>query len=262
MMLWLNAFGKGFGMVLDHISALLHSCTTQHPLFPRSELFSEQWLLRLVLDWCAAQPDFQHPLSFPPHTRWFSRARLPTAFLKRYKGDRLAEAHTYADGVIGHFDIGTGTHTSELVLHRDAAHFVVLEAALFTPLKAGMDNARYYDQAACTVGCMVEALRRVDRYPVDMTTLAYYVLAPQAQIVAGTFAETLNREAIRQKGERRTQDYGKEKSAWYAEWFVPTVDQIAIETLAWESIIDTIQCHDSTFGHLLAHFYHQCLEFN
>ncbi|MCD4687267.1 MAG: hypothetical protein K8S97_15170 [Anaerolineae bacterium] len=249
-------------MVIDRINALLHSCTTQRPLFPRSELYSGRWLLRLVLDWCAAQPDFQHPLAFPPGTRWFSEARLPTAFLKRYKGDRLAETHTYADGVIGHFDIGMGTHTSELMLHRDAAHFVVLEATLFAPLKAGLDNTRYYDQTACTVGCMVETLRRVDRYPVDITTLAYYVLTPQAQIVAGTFAEALNREAIRQKGEQRAREYGKEKHVWYTEWFVPTVEQITIEPLAWEALIDAIQHHDPAFGHLAAQFYQQCLEFN
>jgi hypothetical protein len=249
-------------MVLDRISALLQSCTTSHPLFPRSELYHERWLLRLVLDWCAAQPDGQHPLAFPAGTRWFSEARLPTAFLKRYKGDRLAEKHTVANGVIGHFDIGTGTQTSELVLHRNVAHFVVLEATLFAPLGKGLDNARYYDQEARTIGCMVEALRRVDRYPLDVATLGFYVLAPQAQIVAGVFAETLNREAIRQKGEQRSQAYGKEKHAWYAEWFVPTVEQINIEALAWEDIIDVVQQHDPAFGHVLAQFYQQCLAFN
>ena len=48
----------------------------------------------------------RYPLSPLPEARWFSEAWLASAFLPRFRGDRLAESRTHADAVVGHFTIG------------------------------------------------------------------------------------------------------------------------------------------------------------
>src|SRR5262249_61874349 len=115
-----------------------------------------------------------------------SHAWLPSAFLTRYRGDRLAEARTHADGVLGHFTIGD-PGTAALTLNADARQLVVVEAKLYARLSAGVRNAPYYDQAARSIACMAEALRRADKDPGEMEELAFLVLAPRARLDDGIF---------------------------------------------------------------------------
>ena len=49
----------------------------------------------------------------------------------------------------------------------DARQFVLLEAKLFNRLSSGVKNAPFFDQAARSVACMAEVLRRADREPVQ-----------------------------------------------------------------------------------------------
>src|SRR4051794_27670096 len=138
--------------------------------------------------------------------RWFSEAWLPSAFLARYRGDRLAESRTHADGVVGHFSIGD-PGTAGLGLLPDARQLVVLEAKLFNRLSTGVRNAPYYDQAARTVACMAEVLRRAGRDPDAMDDLAFLILAPRARIDDGVFEHDAAHEAIGRKVRRRVEDY-------------------------------------------------------
>ncbi|MCH7876577.1 MAG: hypothetical protein IH965_14945 [Gemmatimonadetes bacterium] len=39
-----------------------------------------------------------HPFALMPRARWYSEALLPSQFLKRFRGDPLAEGWTHADG--------------------------------------------------------------------------------------------------------------------------------------------------------------------
>jgi hypothetical protein len=130
--------------------------------FPPTLLYNEGWFLRLVLDWFSRHDVQGHPLSFGAGARWFSEALLPSAFLARHRGDRLAESWTHADGVVGHFLIGEGGKAL-LRLAPEAGQLLVLEAKLFRGLSPGVTKARYYDQAARTVACMAEVLRRAER---------------------------------------------------------------------------------------------------
>ena len=148
-------------MVLDRIVSMLRSCDSAAPLFPPTELFGEGWLLRLFLDLFSTHRVDNHPLSFSQRARWFSEALLPSAFLPRYRGDPLAESWTHADGVIGHFHIGH-VGRADLSLSHDASQFIVLEAKMFSKLSSGVTHARYFDQAARTVACMAEVLRRAN----------------------------------------------------------------------------------------------------
>src|SRR6476661_5952292 len=133
-------------MIIERIKSMLEACEAGIACFPPSELYNEDWLLRIVLDWFTQQGGDRYPMSPLPGARWFSQAWLPSAFLSRYRGDRLAEARTHADGVLGHFAIGD-PGTAALSLLPEAGQLVVIEAKLFARFSAGVRNAPYYDQA-------------------------------------------------------------------------------------------------------------------
>ena len=196
-----------------------------------------------------------------PGARWFSQAWLPSAFLSRYRGDRLAEARTHADGVLGHFVIGD-PGTAALSLTPGARQLVVFEAKLFARFSAGVRNAPYYDQAARTIACMAETLRRAEIAPDDMTDLAFILLAPQARLDDGIFAWDLAPDAVRRKVRRRVEDYAGERDPWFRDWFEPVWQRIETRSLSWEDVVDTIAFHSPEDGQVVDSFYGQCLRFN
>jgi hypothetical protein len=224
-------------------------------------LYNEGWLLRLVVDWFSTSGVADHPLSFPEDGHWFSEARLPSAFLPRFRGDPLAESHTNADGAIGHFVIGSKGKT-DLELTPDASHFVVLEAKMYSELSKGVKNAKFYDQAARNVACMAEVLSRADRKPESFSQLGFYVLAPKDQIISRTFSRNLDKKSIKDKVERRIKTYDRELDEWFKDWFTPTLEVIDIHSISWEAILDIISEKDSKTGDSLKEYYSQCLAFN
>ena len=248
-------------MITDRIKAMLDECEAGNPPFPPNELFNEGWLLRIVIDWFERQGGDRYPLSVLPGARWFSEAWLPSAFMPRYRGDRLAESRTHADGVIGHFTIGD-PGTAGLTLQPDAGQLVVIEAKLFNRLSAGVKNAPYFDQAARSVGCVAETLRRAGRDPESMDDLAFLVIAPQARIDDGIFAWDTSADAIRRKVRRRAEDYAGERDTWLRDWFEPTLRRIDIRCLSWEDVIDAVAFHHPESGQLIDSFYGECLRFN
>ena len=248
-------------MILERICAMLQSCTTDLSLFPPTELYNEGWLLRLVLDWFSTHSISRHPLDFFGDARWFSEAWLPSAFLRRQAGDPLAEAWTRADGVVGHFLIGS-KGKADLSLLPTATQFVVLEAKLYSRLASGVTNATYFDQAARTAACMAEVLGRANRSPSQVPRLGFYVLAPDSQIRKGVFVEAMNRSSIQQKVEKRVQEYGEASEQWHSEWFQPTLKQIEIEVISWEELIAVVGEQESATAYTLGEFYQKCLEFN
>lgn len=201
-------------MITDRIKTMLGSCHDTTPLFPPSELYNEGWLLRLFLDWFSGQDIREHPLSFPENGKWFSEALLPTAFLPRHRKDPLGESWKHADGVIGHFNIGN-TGKGDLSLSKDATHFVVLEAKMFSKLSSGVTHAKYFDQAARNVSCIAETLRRAQVSPSKVSRLAFHVLAPQSQINRSVFDKNMSKKSIRSKVERRVEEYEGAKDSWF-----------------------------------------------
>src|SRR4029077_20839642 len=224
-------------MIVERIKAMLEACEAGTAAFPPTELYNEDWLLRIVLDWFTGHGGDRYPLSPMPGARWFSQAWLPSAFMSRYRGDPLAEAGTHADAVLGHFVIGD-PGTAALSLRPGARQLVVFEAKLFARLSAGVRHAPYYDQAARSVACIAETLRRAERAPEEMEELAFFVLAPQARLDDGIFEWDLALDAIRRKVRRRVEDYAGERDPWFRDWFEPTGRRIEVRGLSWEEVIE------------------------
>jgi hypothetical protein len=248
-------------MIVERIKAMLEACEAGTAAFPPTELYNEDWLLRIILDWFSRHGGDRYPLSPLPGARWFSQAWLPSAFLSRYRGDRLAEARTHVDGVIGHFVVGD-PGTAALSLMPEARQFVVFEAKLFARLSAGVRNAPYYDQAARSVACIAETLRRAEIAPEEMEELAFILLAPQARLDDGIFEWDLALDAICRKVRRRVEDYAGERDPWFRDWFEPTQRRIEVRSLSWEDIVEFIAFHRPEDGLVIDSFYGQCLRFN
>lgn len=246
---------------LESVQSMLRSASSGQPLFPPTLLYNEGWLLRLVLNWFARHDVQDHPLSFAVNAKWFSEALLPSAFLARYRGDKLAENWTHADGVVGHFLIGD-EGKADLTLLPNAMQFLVLEAKIFSGLSSGVTNARYYDQAARNVACMAEVLRRAKRIPSKVKILGFYVLAPSSQIEQGVFARALSKSLLHEKVWRRVSEYAGEKDGWFSQWFQATWKMVDIYCLSWEEVIATINKNDPTIAESIKAFYNHCLTFN
>jgi len=245
---------------LKLMQMMLRSASSIQPHFPPTLLYNEGWLLRLVLDWFARHSVQDHALSFAADARWFSEALLPSAFLARYRGDKLAESWTHADGVAGHFMIGE-KGKADLKLLPEATQFLVLEAKIFSSLSSGVTNAGYFDQAARNVACMAEVLCRAERRPSKIKSLGFYVLAPSSQIERGVFSKMVHKESILKKVILRVQAYKGERDCWYEEWFRPTWERINIQCLSWEEIIAFILERDSSAGASIDLFFEFCCRF-
>ena len=248
-------------MFLKSFLDLLPDINQEKPSFPPTILYNEGWLLRLVVDWFSNSGITDHPLSFPKDGHWFSEARIPSAFLPRFRGDPLAESHTNADGVIGHFTIGI-TGKTDLALRPDANHFVVLEAKLYSGLSKGVTNATYFDQASRTVACMAEVLKRADCGPASFTNLGYYILAPAEQIKARTFSRHMDKSSIKDKVDRRVTSYRGKRDEWFKDWFTPTLDKIDVDSISWETLLDIVRGKDPRIGQGLFEYYSSCMRFN
>jgi hypothetical protein len=246
---------------MELVADLIASFDPERPHFRPTEIYNEGWLLRALLHTASQLDDHTSPLSFAPGATWFSEALLPTAFKAQHRGDPLAETRTSADGVIGHILVGEKGKT-DLVLRPAAEQFVVVEAKIGSSLSSGTRNAPYFDQAARTVACMAESLRRADRRPSDVDRLSFIMLAPQSAIDAGTFAEEMDPASIRSKVERRVSEYEGTLDEWYSRWFEPTMAEIDLLSLSWEAAISWLGDSDGAAGAALADFYRRCLDFN
>lgn len=247
--------------ILDRINALLRIADGENRNFPPTLLFEEGWMLRLVLQWFSNSRVAGHELSFHAGAGWFSEARLASTFLPRYRGDKLAEGYTHADGVIGHIRIGQIAQ-AELSLQADATQFVVVEAKMFSGLSKGTTRAPRYNQAARNVACMAELVRLANRYPSEISYKGFFVLAPKEQIDAGVFIPFMDKESLERVVEERATSYDPPKGEWFNTHFLPTLQTMRIDCLAWEHVVDFIRSHDLAFGDDLATFYDRCLEFN
>ncbi len=259
--IWLSK-RKGHAVAIERIAELLSKSVSPDRVFPPTDLYSEGWMLRLVLDWFNRNPDVQHELGFCKGSGWYSEALLPSAFLARKRGDSLAESWTHADGVIGRFLIGEDG-AGDLSLKNGATQFVVAEAKMFSKLSAGVTNAKYFNQAARNVACIAEIAKRAGIAPSSFEDLAFYVVAPKARIDEGVFSEQMDIDAMREVVRRRVSEYeDPEKHQWFDEWFLPTLAAAKIRCISWEEILTVISEHKEADGQDLGEFYAKCLEFN
>lgn len=223
-------------------------------------------MLRLVLEWFSTNRNINHFLSFDETATWFSEARLASTFLPRRRGDKQAEGYTHADGVIGHFKIGSAGQ-SDLTVLRDATELKVVEAKMFSKLSKGTTHAPRYNQAARNVACIAEILQIAKRKPDELQSLGFYVLAPKEQIDAGVFGDQLEKQSLEEVVWERVDGYevsGDEvpKEVWFKECFLPTLERIETKCISWEDVTEFVATHDPAFGRDLKEFYSLCLRYN
>ena len=233
---------------------ILNAAGTPNESIRPTEVYNEGWMLRLILDWAKEHAQENHPLAFLPGARWYSEALLRPQFLARWRGDNLAESWTNADGVIGHFDIGT-SGKGELTLTDAATQLVVVEAKMSARLQPSTKNATGYDQAARNVACMAETLRSASIEPRQMKQLAFFVTAPKSRIDDGVFGDLVTKESVRQKVQDRVAAYRGDRDEWFEQWFVPTLDATELGVLSWEELLEGLDASYQAF-------YDQCLVHN
>jgi len=245
------------------VAELLLACGGTDTIAPPTTLYNEGWLLRLVLDWHDRNrgAGSKHLPAFADGARWYSEALLASRFQAKRNDEKreLAESHTHADGVVGHFHIAPGER-GEATLLRDATQLVVIEAKLGSPLSKGTKNAPNYGQAARNVACMAHVLADAKRKPSEFESLAFYVAAPSQQIEAGVFENFVTRESIEAQVRERVAKYAGRHDDWLRDWFLPLLEHITLKVLAWEDLVDQIEERDSGAG--LREFYARCLDFN
>ncbi len=247
--------------MIKQISSMLELCSTKDTRFPPQILYSEGWMLRLIINCFSINNIQDHPLSFPEDGTWYSEALLPSTFLARFRGDKFSESYTHADGAIGHFEIGDAGK-SDLALIPNTSHLVILEAKMFSKLSSGVKNASYYNQAARNVACIAEVLNRGQINPSKLSYLGFFVIAPRSQIEKGIFTKYVSRPSIQKTVERRANEYDDSKEDWLKNWFYPTIQHINIGVISWEELISTISTKDQTAGNDLKVFYELCLKYN
>lgn len=245
---------------MNILSELISSFDPKQPYFRPTEIYNESWLIKVVLHHASTIKDTDQYLGFLPGSTWFSEGILPTAFKARSRGDLLSEARTNADGTIGHIRIGDKAK-ADLVLIEDAKQFTVIEAKVGSPLAAGVAHAEYFDQAARTVACMAEAIKRAGREPSSFNRLGFIVLAPKDSIEKGVFSEEMDSGSIRSKVHKRTSAYGGELENWYHTHFEPTLKQIRLHSLSWESAIEWISDKKPKIASDLSRYYQRCLQY-
>ena len=236
--------------VIDILASVGTPAQTIRP----TALYNEGWMLQLILDWAHHYAPETHRLAFLPDARWYAEALLRPQFLARWRGDNLAESWSHADGVIGHFDIGT-SGKGDLTLRDAARQLVVVEAKIFSKLSSGTKNATSYDQVALPVACVAETIRWAGITPPQMARLGFFVAAPKSQIECGVFRDLVTKDSIRQRVQDRVDAYRGDRDAWFDHWFIPTLDAIDLDVLSWEALLEGL---DPSYRA----FYDQCLLHN
>lgn len=245
---------------LDRVVHLFCATGTADGILPPTALYNEGWMMRLVLDWFDRNRESAHPLQFAPKAAWRSEALLASQFRARYRGDRLAESWTHADGVIGHVRPSSGRGDTQL--EPEATQFVVVEAKMGSGLSAGTTRADRFDQAARNVACIVEAVRLSGCSPHAFTRLGWVLLAPESQIQEGVFGELCSRSSIEQSIRNRVGGYEGQKDAWLRDVCIPILDHIEVTVLSWEAVLGHIAGADPLSASGLTAFYEECCRFN
>jgi hypothetical protein len=225
--------------------------------FAPTEVFNEGWLLRAVLqEWKAgAHEKPARFLPFPGDAKVYSEGQLYTPFGARFRGDKHAESHTHADGIVGHFSFSDTK--SGIVLDGSFTYFAVFEAKLSSPLAAGTSNAPGYDQVARTIGCMINMI--LQSGSPGGYAAHFVVLYPRnnsliipSRYAAEAIADQLARRIATYEG---VADWRRATSRFARQWD-HVLDRLQISFVTWEDALAQIANDE------LSQFYKLCLQFN
>ncbi len=256
---------KNFDIIYDVLNTL-NSSNIKNYKFPPTEIFSEGWMLRLTLNWFYNNP-CNHPLAFDNGANWYSEALLTSKFKRINHNDKLAEAETHADGVIGNFEIGNNGK-GDLKLMKNGTQFVVCEAKMFSSYSKKITNSPNYNQVARTVACMCNIITSSNINLSNFNNIGFYGIMPESKLnKEKTFEEFIKKFHIKETVNNRIEQYRNradyvEKKEWFNNSFIPFLEKIKIESITWESIINFISDMDLNYGIKLRDFYNNCIEFN
>jgi len=226
-------------------------------MFAPTLIFNEGWLLRAVLkEWRAGRgTGTWNFLPFPEDARFYSEGQLYTPFGARYQGDKLAEKHSHADGVVGDFSISGSK--SGIRLDASFRYLAVFEAKLSSPLASGTKNAGDYDQVARNVACMINMIMQSE--PALNYRAYFIVIHPQGsgQVNPDAYGKVVIADQIA----RRISAYegaagAKGPAPLFVRQWRSILDAIRICFLTWEDALLQIGDPD------LSHFYELCLQFS
>lgn len=218
--------------VIDNIARIL----SDHSVVLPTLMYNEGWLLRIVLDWYFRRAKTSPQAIFHKDSRWFSEGRLSSQFLARFRGDKLAEAHTSADGIVGHFEI---VQRSEIRPSRNAKQLLILEAKLSSKLSTGTRRAPGYDQAARSVACLAHISDEAGLSPGDFSNYGFNVIVPHKRL--SDFTALTAKDSIKRKVEDRVTAFGSEKLVWYNETFLPHLEAMDVRVIKWENLLDDME---------------------
>ena len=248
------------------VAQLLRTAATGPTRFPPTELFSEGWMLRLLMD--AHQRGLGGlPIRHMSTSTWYSEGRLESAFRPRFRGDERGEGYTHADGVIGEFRFAEST-TAGLRPAPGCQQFAVLEAKMGSKLSAGTTRARAYNQAARNVAALAWTLHEHGQAGAGLPeSLAFLVIAPASRLRSEpTFSQYTDRESLRATIAHRIQAYEVDGDSRFEEllrFSETTLDAVlesaTVECCAREDLIASTarECQAS-----LRAFYSECLAHN
>ncbi len=218
--------------MIDNIARIL----SDHSVVLPTLMYNEGWLLRIVLDWYFRRAKTSPQAIFHKDSRWFSEGRLSSQFLARFKGDKLAEAHTSADGIVGHFEI---VQRSEIRPSRDAKQLLILEAKLSSKLSTGTKRAPGYDQAARSVACLAHISGEAGLNPNEFSCYGFYVIVPSKRV--SDFTAQTTKDSIRRTVKDRVDAYGADKLDWYKQTFLPHFEAMDVRVVKWENLLDDME---------------------
>lgn len=230
------------------------------PLSASKELYNEGSLLRIAL---GLESKGVHclPFLFAEGACWLAEPLLYSPFQANYQGDKQAERHTHADGVVGNVAIGKLTKRG-LDLSPSAQQLIVIESKLFSDLSSGTTYAGDYDQAVRNVACMAETLKRKNLQASQMDSIGFYVIAPEDRVAR--HQPFLTRESMNRKVESRISLYPQDLQVglrlWKREWFDPMLEKAVIASETWEAIIERSKSSSPLEGNEFGEFYKQCRE--
>ncbi len=234
---------------------------------PPTMLYNEGWLLRLILNWFSLNRQFKYKIQFDCDAHWYSEALLSSKFSPKYRGDKLAESYTHADGVTGNFSIGN-KGMGDLKLAEDCKQFIVIEAKMFSKYSKGTKNAPEYNQVARTVSCMCHIISQSNQLLSTTKEVKFYTFLPKEQLKnEPTFNEYIMKKNIsrvvkdRVKLYKGRSDY-EDKYKWFKKDYKRFIKQIVIENVSWEEIIEFIEKKDNKYYKKLLTFYNNCIYYN
>lgn len=247
------------------ISDMLMAAGTADSVLPPTVLFNEGWMMRLVLDLYSRIAPSGHPLDFQPGASWRSEARLRSQFEPLTRGDALAESMTHADGVIGHLAPGSGR--GDVLPHREATQFVVVEAKMWSGLSAGTTRAKAFNQAARNVACIAESIARCGCTLDSMSRVGFVLIAPESQIAGRVFFDWCDKLHIERVVRDRVAGFAgrpdvTQKEMWLTNHFLPILGAMRIDLLSWESVIASISEAVPEVASDLQSFYGCCIKHN